>query len=541
MPSISTLSTAVSALMASQTALNTTGHNLTNVNTKGFVRQQVLFKENAYRNVGNTGIGPMSIGSGADIAAIRQVRNIFLDASYREEQGRMGFYDKQAEAVNEIESILGETEGESFSKITEQLWKSLNELKKHPEGLETRGNFVQNAVIFIKRANLIMEQINDYQNNLNKEVVANVDRINEIGKQIDTLNSKISQNELDRANANDYRDQRNLLLDELSTMVNITYNEVADGTVQVSVENVPFVIEGGYFKMNTVPSEAKSNMLKPHWPHLSTDVFNFKNPVGPEHQNDVGSLKGMLMARGTRSANYTDLQNKTTYEDGVQTSVVMKAQAQFDNLIHGMVTLINNTVSPITGTPPVFDQANAPFGLNGTQKTEIFSRKYMDRFDNTTPGNFNQEDPTNRSSLYSAGNLAINPEILADYNKINLSATKGNNGDSSVVKKILDAWEAPFSTLEPGATAKMNFKQYYTGYVGELGSLGNVAKAQKENQELMAKQIDNKRLSSTGVNTDEELGNMLKYQHAYNAAAKVVSVVDTMMEQVVTSLGRVGR
>lgn len=544
MPSMSSLSTVISALKSSQTALNTTAHNLTNIETEGYVRQQVLFNESNYQTYGTNAVTSLSVGSGIDVDAIRQVRDIFLDQSYREESGRMGYYSAQADAVAEIETILGETEGEAFSTMMDNLWESINELSKHPEGLETRGSFIQNAVVFVEKANLIMEQIDDYQTNLNAEIISNVDRINEIGQSIDELNDQISKAEVSGANANDYRDQRNLLLDELSGMVNITYREEADHTVMVNIENVPFVIKGLSYEMDVTQAEPFSDLVVPNWPHLDREVFNTADPVGPAYDNDIGSLKGMVLARGTRSADYTDLADEDVYENEIEGSIVMQAQAQFDNLIHGIVTMVNDLVAPNTATDPAYlDTASAPFGLDGSQGNEVFVRKYMDRYDETSvpTGQFNEEDPTNIYSLYSAGNIEVNPDILANFNLIALSSVDGSDGDNTVVETMLEAWDATFSSLEPEASSAMNFKDYYIGFVGNLGSIGNVATSQMENQELMSTQIDNQRTSLTGVSSDEELGNMMKYQHAYNAAARVVTVVDSMIEQVVTSLGKVGR
>ena len=541
MSSISSLSTALSALRASESALNTTAHNLTNVNTDGYVRQQVLIKESNYIHIGKSGTSTMSVGLGTDIQSIRQVRDIFLDQSYREESGRQGFYEATATAINEIETILGETEGESFSKILDDLWVSINELSKHPDGLETRGSFVQNAVIFVEKANLIMNQLNDYQRNVNTEITDQINRINTIGKEINMLNDTISKAELAGGNANDFRDLRNKLLDELSTMVSVKYREDKDGALLISVENVPFVIKGDYVPMGSMQAEPFSMLIRPSWPHLNEPVFNFDNPIGPQYDNDVGKLKGLILARGTRSASYLDLNDVNVYNADIKESAIMSAQAQFDNLIHGIVTMINDTVSPnLPGPPQVLDTVNAPYGLNGTQGDEIFSRKFMPRYDAAT-GEYNVEDPANAYSLYSAGNLMINPAILTDYNRIALSQNLGYDGDSQVASRLLEQWDASFSTLEPGTTGAMSFREYYTGFVGNLGNLGYTAKNQTENQRLMATQIDNQRKTLTGVSSDEELGNMMKYQHAYNAAARVVTTVDRMIEQVVTSLGIVGR
>ncbi len=541
MSSIGSLSTALSALRASESALNTTAHNLTNVNTDGYVRQQVLIKESNYIHIGNSGTSTMSVGLGTDIQSIRQVRDIFLDQSYREESGRQGFYEATATAIDEIETILGETEGESFSKILDDLWTSINELSKHPDGLETRGSFVQNAVIFVEKANLIMNQLNDYQRNVNTEITDQINRINTIGKEINMLNDTISKAELAGGNANDFRDLRNKLLDELSTMVSVKYREDKDGALLVSIENVPFVIKGDYVPMGTMQAEPFSMLIRPSWPHLNEPVFNFDNPIGPQYDNDVGKLKGLILARGTRSANYLDLSDVNVYNEDIKESAIMSAQSQFDNLIHGIVTMINDTVAPnLPGPPPELDTANAPYGLNGTQGDEIFSRKFMPRYDAVT-GEYNEEDQANAYSLYSAGNLMINPDILTDYNRIALSQNLGYDGDSQVASSLLEKWDASFSTLEPGTTGAMSFREYYTGFVGNLGNLGYTAKNQTENQQLMATQINNQRNTLTGVSSDEELGNMMKYQHAYNAASRVVTTVDRMIEQIVTSLGIVGR
>lgn len=538
--SISSLSKVVSGLMANEIALNTTAHNLANANTPGYVRQQVLMKESYYTNIGHSGTSAMSLGMGTDIQVIRQVRDIFLDKAYREENGRLGFYDSQASAVEEVEIILGEIEGESFSKILDNLWISINELAKHPDGLETRGSFVQSAVMFVDRANLIMEQLSEYQDNLNTKIETSVSRINTIGKEIYKLNDVIVKQELSGGNANDYRDRRNSLLDELSSLVNISYREDKYGNVLVQAENVPFVTLSGATEIGLREAVPFSNLKEPYWVSLDTPLFNLDTTIAPEYNNDKGTLKGLLLARGTKQANYTDMANAATYETEIKPSIIMNAQAQFDNLIHGIVTMINDILSPSNppvppSTVPTLDAANAPYGLDGSQGIELFKRISMDRYSDTV------EDPANEYSLYSAGNLEINPEILSDYDKLCLSKVLGEKGDNQIVADIIRKWDEPFSPLEPSGAAVMNFRDYYNSYVSEIGNVGSVANNQRTNQNLMATQIDNQRSSLTGVSSDEELSNMMKYQHAYNASARVVTVVDQMIEQIVTSLGIVGR
>jgi len=541
MSSLSSLSRAVSAMMSNQSALNTSAHNLSNVNTPGYVRQQVIMADSSYSRVGLNATTDFQVGLGVDVQAIRQVRDQFLDASYRQESGRYGFYNAQNTGIEEIETILGETEGESFSTVLNDLWVSLNELAKHPDGLETRGTFIQNASLFVNRSDLISEQLKDYQSNLNQEVMTMVKDINSIGDEIYRLNEVIVTNEIGGGNANDYRDERNVLLDQLSRMVDTSFKEDAAGNVKVTVENTEFVTTAGVNHMELQASEPFSNLVSPVWPQIGDyPVFNFDVKINPENNNDKGALKGLLITRGIRAGDYRDMADQATYEQEVKPSIIMKAQAQFDQLIHGIVTTINDILSPNTvGPPPVLDVANAPYGLDGTQGFEVFKRTSVDRYNGL--GEYNEEDFSDPYTLYSAGNLVIDPLLLTDYDKLPLQKLMGEPGDNTVINNIISAWDEPFSPIEPGLTAVLNFNDYYKAYVGNVGnngySVGNIV----DNQYMMLQQIDNQRSSLEGVSSDEELGNVIKYQHAFNAAAKVVSTVDQMIETLVTSTGLVGR
>ena len=540
MATISSLSRVISGLKTNEQALHTTAHNLANINTKGYVRQQTLIKESGYQNIGYSATSPMSVGMGTDIQAIRQVRDVFLDKAYREEQGRHGFYSSQYNAIEEIDAIFGEIEKESFATVLNDMWVSLNELSKNPSGLETRGAFVQNAVLFINRANLIMNQLNDYQTNLNEKVIDTVKNINNIGEQISTLNTLIVRQELSGGTANDYRDQRNLLLDELSKHVNINYKEDKNGNILVRIENVDFVTLNGYNKIDLTEAEPLSPLAMPVWPHLGNrPLFNLDMPTGPQYENDMGSLKGLILARGTRNANYTDM-DPAVYDKEVKPFLIMNVQAQFDNLIHGIVTMINDMVSPNTaGPPPVLDTANAPYGLDGSQGIEIFSRKNVPRYN--ALNELIEEDPNNSNTLYTASNLIVNQEVLLDYDKICLSKSIVDVGDSSIIDRIIQKWKEPFSPLEPSLSLELSFNDYYKEFISNVGNVGNYSYNQMKNQELMSMQIENRRNSFMGASSDEELSNMIKFQHAYNAAAKVISVMDQMIEQIVMSTGKIGR
>ncbi|QUH28987.1 flagellar hook-associated protein FlgK [Vallitalea guaymasensis] len=529
--SISSLSRAISGLQASQYGLQATAHNMANVNTPGYVRQQVLMKDSTYIKIGSNGYSNLMVGMGTDVQALRQVRDMFLDGAFRNEVSRYGYYNSGADALDEIQTILGETEGESMEKILEKFWKSLNELSKHPDGKEARGTFVQSAVLFVNKANLIMEQLDEYQMNLNKQVTDKVDEINRLGEEISMLNDKIVKYEINGDNANDYRDARNNALDKLANIIDITYKEDKLGNVIVKAEGFDFVSVGNVNKIELEQAVPNSPLVSPIWKATGKRVFNLDTEISPEKENDRGSLKGILLSRGTRRANFKDTEDENNFNDNVKPSVIMRTQAKFDLFVHRLVTVVNDTIAPTT--------KDGPFGLDGSRDIEIFKRKHMDRYDGS--GSYIDEVSTNPNSLYSAGNLEINPEVLNDYDKICITRVQGEVQNNDVVEEIKARWQDPFLNEYPGSDSKLNINEYYVSFVGDIGNVGKVTKTQMQNQQILIAQIDNQRSILMGVSSDEELGNMMKYQHAYNASARVVTVVDQMLEQVINRLGLVGR
>ncbi|MDF2610849.1 MAG: hypothetical protein K0R92_2323 [Lachnospiraceae bacterium] len=590
------LSIGVSGLTTSQNSLNTTSHNLANTETKGYVRQQILQVDSTYLSWGTTHISTLQSGLGTDIAAVRQIRDVFLDKSYRKEIGRQGFYQVQYEAVEEVESMFGELEGVAFQDSMEELWVSLQELAKEPDSIVTRASVIQNAVNFMERAENISDQLKEYQVNLNTQIKNKVNEINEIAENIKSLNYKIRQYESNgMENANDLRDSRNKLLDELSQLISITYKENADGVVTVSAEGVPLVTEDLVYKMGTVPVSETSDMLKPVWVgHGNTDVFNLDRSTAAYRDMDIGSLKGLLVVRGSDTGNYTDIPirddfateeeyNDAVYEynNQVETSVIMTVQAQFDQLIHGIVTTINDILSPnkevtlpagtvITnadGTTTtltseqkitILDAENAPVGMdaNNTMGEALFNRKSTDRYNDsnilqsiviTNPDStittltnvrvYNEENSADNYSLFTIGEIEVNPDIMNNYSLIPLSSnTLSGDYDIETAEALIEAWQEPFATLSPNTLTSNNFSGYYTAFIAELANRGDQLNTISTNQESMVNSIDNQRQQVLGVSSDEELTNLIKFQHAYNASARYITVIDSMLEHIVTRL-----
>ncbi|MDE7431680.1 MAG: flagellar hook-associated protein FlgK [Lachnospiraceae bacterium] len=573
----------VSGLHSAQTALNTTTHNLANVYTKGYTRQLSINADRIYNTVGQGATSAMQVGLGVATSVTSRVRDILLDSRYRTEVGRQGFYEAQYDATLEIQTILGETEGVRFQDSIEKLWSAFGEMAKTPDSIVSRSELVMYADTFITRAQSVYKELAECQKNLNTKVQNTVDRINELGDKINELNLKIGGIEATVENANDMRDQRDLYLDELAKYINISYEETPGHYVLVKAEGIPFVSEGGVFHMATAQLDAEKNStyLSCIWPHVDNqEVFSLEQEISTANKNDIGQLKGYLLARGDFVADYTNIPETSDYDvstpDGlaaymaavreynkkVDCCSIAKTQALFDKLINRIVTTINDVFSPTTTEVPagvtsytdadgnVYDAATVKI-LDMTTSTgddgvmppeELFSRKNTQRFievtgdDGNTYYMYNDKNTLGKESLYTLSNIELNQTIREDYSKLPFKTVEKDN-DLKKGEVLMNEWGIKQMNLDPSNMSKLTFKEFYAQLVYTIGNIGELYGSVAANQADAAAEVDDARTVITGVSSEEELANMIKFQSAYNASSRYVTVVADMLEYLIEKLG----
>lgn len=604
-------SVGVSGLKASQNAINTTSHNLANVNTKGYVRQQVVMADTHYQTIGTKGSYTNQVGIGVDFEQVRRIRDSLLDKAYRQESGRQEFYEAQKAAIDEIQEFFGELEGVTFQDYMENLESSIHEIAKDPNSQVTRSSLIESSVSFITRANAIYEGLAEYQNTLNKEVKNIVDEINALGDTIYSLNKKISAVESAGVEkANDLRDQRDVALDRLAELANISYSEDSDGVVEVKLERVQFVTRGSthHIECKKLDAGEGSELVTPVWSHLSDKpVYNLSAPSETAKNTDIGELKGVLLARGNCTANYTDIPNaadypggKTdpdyiaaleTYRSDIEQSTVKSVMAEFDQLIHAMVTELNDILCPnmnmtemadklgyvdangkpdasalladiqtalpdgyeypagsgtyhkITADTKFFNEAEAGYGYgdnSALQGTELFSRDNTDRYvpiqvNGQTLYVYNEYNEFGNKSLYTLGNISVNEEVLQDYTKIPLSTSDGGE-DRARAEKLAAAWDNAALKLTPDYNTQKSYMEYYNEFTGQIANAGKLYDNMIAYQEELATGIDDERQRVMGVSSDEELTNLIKYQAAYNASSRYINVINEMLDHLINRL-----
>ena len=250
-----------SGLQVSNNALNTTAHNMSNIDTEGYTRQQVSQGTRPYITTEKDFriISWKQTGLGVAYNNCKQVRSLFLDQSYRQETGREAFYDVSVVTLEEIEDQLQEMNGIEFAESLNNLWVAVQEMSKNPTSAVNESTLVTRAHEFITRANSVYEGFTNYQDNMDLKVADIVERINDIGDRIKELNLQIVEIESgNQEHANDLRDERNLLLDELGELGKISYYEDIFGNVLVQFEGTQFVTTDHVNHMacdNVLPAE----------------------------------------------------------------------------------------------------------------------------------------------------------------------------------------------------------------------------------------------------------------------------------------------
>lgn len=546
MPLMGSLYVGASGLQTNQNALNTTAHNMSNIDTTGYTRQQVSLSTKTYNtlSINASSVANQQVGLGVTYSEVRQVRDYFLDQTYRKESGRSAFYEASSEALDEVESLLGELYGVSFSEALDNLWEAVQELAKTPENSVNQGLLMQRASEFLSSATSVYDGLNDYQDNLNLQVKEDVERINEIGQNLKTLNDSIRKIEIGGTeNPNDLIDQRNKLLDELSGYVNITFDEDIFGSVMVSIEGEPFVTGDMVYEMG-LQQDSISGFYTPFWPQNSTytltsegkkvyniedsKVFDITQTISSDLDTDIGGLKARIIARGDHRADYTDIADEAYYDSTISQSVIMNVQAEFDQLIHSVVTAINGVFDSAADTTSGYlcGEDGTPF--------QIFQKIASDGYD--ALGNYIAEDPNFSETLYTIANLQINSELTEQPSK--LSFVKA---DGSTDQETADALKALFTeenyNLNPNVTKKNTFTGYYSDLVSQIANSGQVYSSIVSSQQDTVAAIETARQQVIGVSSDEELTNMIKYQNAYNAASRYINVIDEMLEHILTALG----
>lgn len=567
---------------AQQRALDVTGHNIANANTEGFSRQRAvmvtdmpMYTPNGY------------IGSGVDIINVERIRDKFLDQQFRNESNNKGYWDLTFNTYTKIEDILNEPIDGSLRKSMDDFWSAWQDLSKDPESAAIRTTVIQKGITAADSFNHLYDQMALLKEDIGFNLQNKVADVNSLSTRIADINLQIIRSESDGRMANDFRDQRDLLVEELSKIVNIDITEDNRGGMNIFVGGQALVYTTTY---NTIQSTPRAD-----------GMFDVKWANGSDFQAKNGEMKALIDARdvvvdsyigqlNTAAKAFAEMTN-SVHQSGfglggnndtgipfftIPGQTVGSQGKSFDPLItwgdfapvittQGNSTELNGkTINFLTGAGPMTISWDDPMTLTITAdwaNTDFTELELQDMINqeleaagvtekiflnmgsatsaeivNTT---FDINDGAYPSADFSASNISVNPDLIADVSKV--AAAKysvehaengiGDNGNALKLAQI---------KYDKSAINGFTVDDYYRSMIGDIGINANKAKSMANNQELLVSQINTQREYVMGVSLDEEMTNMIQFQQAYNSSARFLTTVDEMLDVLVNRLGRVG-
>ena len=451
------LEVARKALSSYQLALSVYGNNIANVETPGFSRRTLLLNEGEGHKLT---VG--RIGLGVDPVTIRRMRDSFLDDAYRRQNSSLGMYESLEQSLAEIEMVFGESGENGLSVALNEFWDSWQELANQPESRTVRTLVKDRAQTMARVLHQMDRNLVNQLQALDMDLEAYVAKINDTAAAIAELNSRVIASEASGHEATDLRDQRDLLVDQLSKIVDVSVYQRADGSLSVMMGSEALVERADWVRLSVGSVSRGSIAVR------EVRLGQMNRPIVPSG----GELGGLLESRD---------------------AIIPKYRENLDEIARAIVSAVNTA-------------HRSGYALDGTSGRDFF-------------------DPTG----VTAETIDVSAIILADVGLIAASADGSvGNGDGALAIAALRS--APIAS--DGST----IDDYYGSIIGSLGIESESARINRDREELLILEIENRRESVKGVSIDEEMTNLIAAQHAYEAAAKLVTIVDEIMETILSML-----
>jgi len=448
------LSVALSALLTSQQALETSANNVANANTPGFTRQRPVLVPGD-----PVVLGRLSFGTGVVLQKLQSLRDPILELRLNQETQGEGKLDSMLSALQQIQVNFSGTDsgiGDAISKF----FDSLQQLSTDPTNPSLRQGVLTAAGNLATAFNTTAKNLQSQRGNLDLNVVQTVGDINTLTAQIANVNQQIENLENVHEDASAFLDKRGTLIRQLSSLIDVSVIQTEHGITLTTSSGTPLVAESRSFALSTLTGGGGMHSV-------------FSGTTDITGSISAGKLGGLLSMRDTQ---------------------IPALQDNLDQLASGLATALNTA-------------HRAGFDLNGNAGGDLFV-------------------PPPAGGAGAAGALAV---AITDTSLLAASSdgTPGSNGNLATLSAVHDQAVA-------GGQKPLDF---YSHIVFQVGSDTANTSADLDASQLILQQLEDQRSSISGVSLDEEAANMIRYQTAYQAAARVITTVNQMLDDVV-NLGR---
>lgn len=576
------------SLYSSQLAIEVISHNIANANTQGYSRQQLKVEPNVPITM-----GPGQIGTGVKATEVTRYYDAFINEQVTLKKSQYYYWDAQNRAMEEIETIFNESDEYGLNKIMGEFWNAWSDLSNNPEGTPEREALLAKSNNLIQFMGDLDYNLREYQRHLDSSIRGSVNQINTLIRQVADLNNQISSVEIDGIiNANDLRDRRELLLENLAEYLDISYYE-EESSRQVMVYilgGTPLVLGKDHYALD-YQRNAATGFTDVLWKDLSGRTVNVTNRL------EGGKIAGWVNVRDTKIGSYLGSMNSLTEElvwqvnslhsEGVGLNPVSSlvgtveitaltddlgadflfsdrflSGGQFEIVAYDAAGEVLNTyvIDPAGDTVgDLIAEINAEAGAGGGEITASLNAGGFFTIEANGSHTFAIKRSTGAESSNAlavmgvntffswieesgvpngdvfdiAQTLGINAELVADSSRIAAGYLDGKGrvapGMNDVALAVYSVQDQVISDLG-GTGLDTTLDAYFSSFIAEVGVDVQNASLNKKFNETLLDQYTQRKESVTGVNLDEEMADILKYQHLYQAAAKLISVCDEMMQ-----------
>ena len=594
MPMFTGLNTMVRGIYVNQTALNTTGHNIVNADTKGYSRQSV----NVIATVAeprSSVYGNVMVGTGADVQSVTRSRDVFADVQYRNETATMNYYNTLETNYDKLEVIFNDSDNQGLQSKILAFYNSLVDLSTESSNAPTRVNVIEQGKnlsdAVLTTTQQLQEQIDYDYYYLGK----NVDKVNELLSNVTKLNKTVVSYEADGATANDLRDQRDLLVDELSTYIPINVIEDEYGNYQLTSGGTTLVngvdmlhlqlsrgMQSKYYGENYGVQDFSISIKESSVAFLPTNGILKANLDTVEHCKTY--INSMVDLAAFFLTTFND-QHKQGYDmtDGDKTTTLK--EVTFERKKNGDIEvtgLQENEDVLVPNTSNFFgeDGITYVYGYDNKLDAKTVTAIRVDGTFETYTGSdiinafrINEKLSGTEGYMYVAAATAYDNEH--DYATVSSTGTTvidsdtyysrivdwgERTGDGNNAVFLSELFNMPYETILTTGRSNSFMAHRYAADYPEINALGGesinshyiatgtalaldtqTVDTRIEQQQSIMTQVENWRSAANGVDWNEELTNMLKYQKGFVACSRCLNAMDECLDRLVNSTGAVGR
>ena len=540
------LNIAMSGLFAAQRGLQVTSNNISNANTTGYSRQ--VLSQKASKPLSGLSVG--MTGTGVTTTGVNRVRDSYIDQKLWTQHPALGENNIKVTQNSMIETAFGEPSESGFTKVFNGMFSAMSTLSNDPASNEKKNVVCEQIETFTNYFNNIAGALQKQQKDLNFEVKGKVDEINSLATRIQSLNEQIFNAEIYGSEASTFRDERDNCIDRLSKIINIEVSEDSYEIQGNTINRLSIKIDGqtlvDHLNVNTLGIKVRENKLNPQDQEGLYDiVWSTGGKLDMDRANMSGELKGLIDMRdgiGTNNEGKNSYAGVAYYLKRLDTYVqkfaqTMNEQYNIDKDGYIMVNSSDNSFNRIKKDGNTvkyynYDETNKTYTEVTPPATGVtYSTKYALFSADTGSGQTIAADDLTDYSKITAANFSLSDELQKNPYTMRTVYDDSNPSDTSFMLGLIGQKDNEHMFHEG------NPKDYMIAIFSELGINASEASMYQATQEAITRNLTNQRLSISQVDISEEFTYLIQYQHAYQAAAKVMSTIDSIYETTIFKLG----